>query len=218
MIQKAFESLAKVEYPNISSQEVSGMFQKKVEPTLFISKRIGNIYTGSLYACLVSLLYKVPDIRNKNTLLFSYGSGLCSTMLQAHVVSNPLTQSQISDIDQMFSNRIKISAEDYSKVMKYKEETYGKWRGKIEVDFNLLADNTFYLEAIDEKWRRVYKLKHLQGESLVRNNINALERINNIDKRIPFTPKAEEEKSFHKMSISKRRSTIERQINSCLDQ
>lgn len=201
MIQKAFDSLVKVDKPSTTAQEAASLFLKKVEPSLFVSKRIGNIYTGSLYACLISLLYKIPDIQNKNTLLFSYGSGLCSTMLQAQVISNPLSKSQISDIDNMFNSRIKVSPEEYSKVMKYKEETYGKWRGKIEVDLNLIADNTFYLEAIDDKWRRSYKLKQLQGETLVKNNISAIERINMIDKLIPIT----QEKSFHKMSINDRR-------------
>ncbi|XP_031472500.1 uncharacterized protein LOC116244767 [Nymphaea colorata] len=213
MIQKAFDSLVKVDKPNTTAQEAASLFLKKVEPSLFVSKRIGNIYTGSLYACLISLLYKIPDIQNKNTLLFSYGSGLCSTMLQAQVISNPLSKSQITDIDNMFNSRIKVSPEEYSKVMKYKEETYGKWRGKIEVDLNLIADNTFYLEAIDDKWRRSYKLKQLQGETLVKNNISAIERINNIDKMIPIT----QEKSFHKMTINDRREVIQRKLNDSLD-
>jgi hydroxymethylglutaryl-CoA synthase len=120
MIQKAFDALVKVDQPNITAQEVSAQFLKKVEPSLHISKRIGNIYTGSLYACLISLLYKTPNISNKNVILFSYGSGLCSTMLQAHVISNPLSQTQITEIDQAFNTRQRVSAEDYSKIMKYK--------------------------------------------------------------------------------------------------
>lgn len=57
-----------------------------------MSQRIGNIYTGSLYACLFSLLYKNPNMADKKGLMFSYGSGLCSTMLQVHVLTNPLSQ------------------------------------------------------------------------------------------------------------------------------
>jgi 3-hydroxy-3-methylglutaryl CoA synthase len=86
MIQKAFDYLVKIEHPNATPQEVSSQFLKKVEPSLFVSKRIGNIYAGSLYASLLSLLYKTPNINNKKLVLFSYGSGLCSTMLQAHVL------------------------------------------------------------------------------------------------------------------------------------
>lgn len=120
MIQKAFDSLAKVEYPNISGQDSANLFLQKVEPTLYVSKRIGNIYTGSLYACLISLLYRTPDIKDKNIFLFSYGSGLCSTLLQGRVISNPISSSQIADIDLMFNNRVQVPAEEYSRIMKYK--------------------------------------------------------------------------------------------------
>lgn len=95
MVQKAFSALASIDQANMADKEISTAFLNKVEPTLYISQRVGNIYTGSLYACLFSLLYRTPQIANKKVLLFSYGSGLCSTMLQATVHSNPLTTGQI---------------------------------------------------------------------------------------------------------------------------
>lgn len=121
MIQKAFDALVKVDQPSAAPEEVGAEFKKKVEPGLFISKRIGNIYTGSLYASLISLLYQTPNISNKNLVLFSYGSGLCSTIMQAHIISNPLSSAQISDIDSAFKNRICVPADEYSRIMKYKE-------------------------------------------------------------------------------------------------
>lgn len=68
---------------------------EKVDPTLQISQRIGNIYTGSLYSCLISLLVFRPEIKNKNVMLFSYGSGLCSSMFSVKIHSNPLNRGQI---------------------------------------------------------------------------------------------------------------------------
>jgi hydroxymethylglutaryl-CoA synthase len=95
MVQKAFTALIKTQYPNISPESIGKMFEDKVQPSLFISQRVGNIYTGSLYACLYSLLYKNPQIRDQKGLLFSYGSGLCSSMLQVKIIENPLSQQQI---------------------------------------------------------------------------------------------------------------------------
>lgn len=89
----------------------------KVDPTLQISQRIGNIYTGSLYSCLISLLVVNPEIKNKNVLLFSYGSGLCSSFLQIKVHSNPLSKNQIEDIQERLKNRIKVSPEEYTQIM-----------------------------------------------------------------------------------------------------
>lgn len=81
----------------------------KVDPTLQISQRIGNIYTGSLFSCLVSLLTSVPDIKNKNVMLFSYGSGLCSSMLTIKIHSNPLSVNQIDTIVDRLKNRVKVT-------------------------------------------------------------------------------------------------------------
>ena len=61
-------------------------FMENVHPTLHLSQRLGNIYTGSLFSCLISLLLKNTNIKNKNVLLFSYGSGCCSTLLTAKII------------------------------------------------------------------------------------------------------------------------------------
>lgn len=60
MVQKAFDSLVKVENPQISKEEFAKHFGTHVESSLFLSKRFGNIYNGSLYLCLLSLLFKNP--------------------------------------------------------------------------------------------------------------------------------------------------------------
>lgn len=59
MVQKAYTTLTKQE-GNPTTQEIADSFMKKVHPTLHISQRIGNIYTGSLFAGLVSLLVTNP--------------------------------------------------------------------------------------------------------------------------------------------------------------
>ena len=104
-----------------------------------MSKRVGNIYTGSLYACLFSLLYKNQEIKDKKVLLFSYGSGLCSSMLNAHIHENPLRKQQLKDTDNFFENRVKIDVKDYTAIMLEKEQNYAKWKGKINAKESLLS-------------------------------------------------------------------------------
>ena len=58
MVQKAFYKLIKIENSSLSDKECYTRFMEKVHPTLHISQRIGNIYTGSLFSCLISLLLK----------------------------------------------------------------------------------------------------------------------------------------------------------------
>ena len=49
---------------------------------------LGNIYTGSLYNGLITLLCdSTIDLDGKNILLFSYGSGCAASMFYARVKS-----------------------------------------------------------------------------------------------------------------------------------
>jgi hydroxymethylglutaryl-CoA synthase len=53
-------------------------FDAQVAPGLILPSEIGNIYTGSLYLALASLLEYAPDLGGRSIGLFSYGSGNCA--------------------------------------------------------------------------------------------------------------------------------------------
>lgn len=112
MVQKAYFKLVRLEEPNLSDKECLGKFMEKCHPTLHLSQRLGNIYTGSLFSCLISLLITNPLIKNKNVCLFSYGSGCCASMLTARVIENPLPKT--NNILEKLGNRIKISPKEYT--------------------------------------------------------------------------------------------------------
>lgn len=156
MVMKAYAHMYKQEYPNGTDEEINKNFSAKVHPTLHISQRIGNIYTGSLFSCLVSLLISGLDIKNKNAMLFSYGSGLCSSLLMIKIHDNPLSKSQIENIHERLRNRIKISPEEYTRIMLEREKNYGIFKGVIKLNESMIDDNVFYLSEIDDKWRRKY--------------------------------------------------------------
>lgn len=67
-------------------------------------------------------------------MLFSYGSGLCSTMLSVKIHENPLNKSQIENIFERLQNRVKISPEEFTRVMLEKERHFGTFRGIIKLD------------------------------------------------------------------------------------
>jgi len=62
---------------------------------MYVSQRIGNIYTGSLYSTLIGLMLTEKELNGKNIALFSYGSGLCSTLLTGKIHKNLLKPEQI---------------------------------------------------------------------------------------------------------------------------
>lgn len=63
---------------------------QKINSGLEFSKVIGNIYTGSLYLSLASLLFhkSQEEITGKKILMYSYGSGVATTLFTLKVNKN----------------------------------------------------------------------------------------------------------------------------------
>lgn len=56
-------------------------WKQKCEHTLLLAKRLGNIYTGSLYNGLMTLIGDTNiDLKGKKVMMFSYGSGCAASM------------------------------------------------------------------------------------------------------------------------------------------
>ena len=56
-------------------------WRDKAERSLLLAKQLGNIYTGSLYNGLLSLICDESiDLTGKKVLMFSYGSGCAASM------------------------------------------------------------------------------------------------------------------------------------------
>ena len=63
-------------------------WKDKCERSLHLAKHLGNIYTGSLYNGLLSLVCdNTIDLAGKKVMLFSYGSGCAASMFIVHVKS-----------------------------------------------------------------------------------------------------------------------------------
>lgn len=62
-------------------------YNTKVEPAMACSKRLGNMYTASLYGCLASLLSSVEptELKGKRLSMFAFGSGCASSFFTLRV-------------------------------------------------------------------------------------------------------------------------------------
>jgi hydroxymethylglutaryl-CoA synthase len=63
-------------------------FKARIEPCIQAPSQCGNMYTASLYCSLLSLISQVgsKSLQNKTIGLFSYGSGIASTLFTMQVV------------------------------------------------------------------------------------------------------------------------------------
>ncbi|KAJ3201020.1 hypothetical protein HK099_002403, partial [Clydaea vesicula] len=136
-------------------------FLKKVDPGLTVSKNLGNMYCASLYGGLVSLIGGVDseDLQNKRIALFSYGSGMASSMFSMKVVSSTEKMKEKLDLEHKLKNRTKITPQEFNSIMELREKCHNmkdyKPVGGIQENLDMWKDD-YYLDFVDEKFRRNY--------------------------------------------------------------
>lgn len=105
----------------------------------------------------------------------------------------------------MLNERIRVTAEEFTKILLDKEKKYGNFKGKIPLNQNIIGDNVFYLSEIDAKWRRTYKLNQNKKPALETDKINFIKRIPGLDSKMS---KGDESK-FHKLTVDGRIAVVE---------
>ncbi|XP_054011563.1 hydroxymethylglutaryl-CoA synthase 1 [Hylaeus anthracinus] len=153
-IEKAFVSLSKAN------------FTQKTEPSLFLANQVGNMYTPSVYSGLASLLINRPikELAGAKVGVFSYGSGFCSTMYSITITKEAEEGSSLmkiisslSYIKPQLNARQKVSPVDYTKVLEWREQNCHTVPFSPQSSIATLFPGTYYLEKVDEKYRRTYK-------------------------------------------------------------
>ena len=140
-------------------------FKILIEPGLFLCKQLGNLYTGSIFGFLLSLLInfsaKRQSLVGSRIILFSYGSGLASSLLVLDIDNEKYRKiiNNNKDIFQRLNERIKVTPFLYESILLKKEKLYLKNdyipQGKTED----LFEGTFYLTKVDHLWKRYYVQK-----------------------------------------------------------
>lgn len=138
------------------------IYQEKVEKSLIVPTNTGNMYTGSLYASLSSLIYYVgsESLQNKRIGLFSYGSGLAASLFSCKVVGDVSKIAEVLDIDNKLNNlRKQATPTEYEQAIALRENAHLKKDFKPVGSIDLLQKGTYYLTEVDDKFRRSYLVK-----------------------------------------------------------
>ncbi|KAM5294643.1 hydroxymethylglutaryl-CoA synthase, mitochondrial [Glossophaga mutica] len=140
-------------------------FNRKTKDSLYFSTYNGNTYTSSLYGCLASLLSQrsAQDLAGSRIGAFSYGSGLAASLFSFQVSpdaspGSPLEKlvSSMSDLPKRLASRKRVSAEEFTAIMEQREQFYHKVNFSPPGDRKNLFPGTWYLERVDELYRRKY--------------------------------------------------------------
>ncbi len=110
MAEKAHKQLAKINNIDISDNKLT----TQINDGLIYNRKIGNIYTGSLYLSLISMLENnQQDMSDQLVSLFSYGSGCVGELFAGRVLPGYRNYLK-SDLHQsLIENRKELSYPEY---------------------------------------------------------------------------------------------------------
>lgn len=138
-------------------------YKSKVGPSLTLPKELGNSYCGSLYTGLLSLVASHADAATseaeKRALMFSYGSGLAASLFSVKLKSGLKKIADTSNFQARLAQRKKVAPADFVEALKRRETATSDDVPKPFVPSDKVEDlfpGTFYLEQVDEKFRRTY--------------------------------------------------------------
>ena len=137
------------------SEEKKDQLQYNFDQSILYSQRVGNIYTGSLFLGLLSLLENDPQLKAGDRIaLFSYGSGAVSEIFSANLVpgfEQLLDHKRMEKLDQ----RTILSVADYERLF-YEEVDLDPSGNQV---FEPATHQTFALTEIKEHQRTYQKVE-----------------------------------------------------------
>ncbi len=138
MAHKAHKHLVEIEYRDASPEDrekiFNESFNRMVTPSLKGVQEVGNIYTGSVYMGLVSLLEAEREkVEGKKIGLFSYGSGCGAEFFLCHISKGIKKIIESLGFNEQLESRKRLTFEQYvqcysksgEEVLYYPEEAKG---------------------------------------------------------------------------------------------
>ena len=138
-------------------KEEKNKFLEKFHASIVYGKRVGNIYTGSLYLSFLSLLENCDNLKTGDKIgMYSYGSGAVCEFFNLTLADNfksHLRNDRLNDFD----NRKQLSIKEYEDM--FFEKIILNEEGNCDFSNNRFiqeSDNAFVLEKV-ENHKRIYK-------------------------------------------------------------
>ncbi|KAK1077534.1 3-hydroxy-3-methylglutaryl coenzyme A synthase [Friedmanniomyces endolithicus] len=136
-------------------------FAARVQPSIEVPTMCGNMYCASVYSSLVSLLANVSsaDLQGKRLGIFSYGSGLASSMFSLRVRGSTEELREKVDLHKRLESRRVVKPEVYDEMCNMRERAHLKKNYKPEGSVETVFEGTYYLTGVDDMFRRSYEVK-----------------------------------------------------------
>ncbi|MCC5895994.1 MAG: hydroxymethylglutaryl-CoA synthase [Alkalibacterium sp.] len=124
--------------------------------SIYYNKQVGNIYTGSLYLSLLSLLEQGPELKEGARLgLYSYGSGAVGEFFSGVLKADYKKHLHKESHESVLDDRRELSIEEYESIL---GRALPKDGSDIEIDNEQVNIGKAYLEAVEGDIRK-YTIK-----------------------------------------------------------
>lgn len=154
-------------------------FEERVQPGCQVGALCGNMYCGSVWAGLASLVSHVEPakLEGKRVGLFSYGSGLAASFCSFKVVGSTEKISKTLDIPARLAARREVTPATFdavsasslprctlliltlSQMCDLRKKAHLQKNFKPVGDASTIIPGTYYLEEVDDMFKRSYSVK-----------------------------------------------------------
>ncbi|MDN6731785.1 MAG: hydroxymethylglutaryl-CoA synthase, partial [Atopostipes suicloacalis] len=137
------------------SVESSKRFEDYYESAIIYNKLVGNIYTGSLYLSLISLLEQSTELDSGSRIgMFSYGSGAVGEFFVGQLQKGYKNHLLKEEHEKLLKERKKLSLKEYEAILSKSSNLDEE--GNQEDKESFVSENHFIFEGIAEG-KRQYK-------------------------------------------------------------
>ncbi|KAK1463808.1 hydroxymethylglutaryl-CoA synthase [Colletotrichum cuscutae] len=154
VVEKTFMGLTKKKY------------QERVAPGAQVATLLGNMYCGSVWGGIASLLSYVDaaTLKDKRVGVFSYGSGLAASFLSFRINGDVTPLAKVLDIPARLEARTKLAPETYEANLLTTSLQFCDLRHQAHLqkdftpkgDASTITPGTYYLEKVNDKFQRSY--------------------------------------------------------------
>lgn len=136
-------------------------FNERVQPAISVATMCGNMYCGSVYGGLVGLISNVAPktIAGKTIGVFSYGSGLASSLFSIKVVGDISEMASKLNLNERLESRRIVAPEVYDEMCLLREKAHLQKNFSPAGSVDTLLPGTYYLTEVDDMFRRKYEVK-----------------------------------------------------------
>ncbi|KAH8808426.1 putative hydroxymethylglutaryl-CoA synthase [Xylogone sp. PMI_703] len=136
-------------------------FNERVQPSINVPTQCGNMYCGSVYAGVASLISRVDSdtLQGKRVGVFSYGSGLASSMFSLKINGSTKKFQEILNIEERLEARKVLPPQTYDEMCELRKKAHLQKGYTPAGGIENITKGTYYLVEVDEMFRRKYEIK-----------------------------------------------------------